>query len=252
MKKLKAFFNAAKSANGSLDLTMYGDIGEDWFSEGITAKGVKSQIDAAGAVDRISLRINSPGGDAFEGIAISNLLKAQGKPIDVFVDGIAASAASIIAMCGDSITMAPNSMLMIHNAWGVTAGNAADHRAYADVLDRVSAAIANTYLRTGLSKDEIQSMLDAETWMGAEECLEKGFCTAISGEESDEALAMAASFPRLQALRNVPERLKTAAGVADVGDDVADISNRPAQEKPEQPSNLSLYEAQLRLLGIRK
>ena len=115
---LKPFFRASvRNSTGVLEMMIYEQIGENWWSGGgVTAKSVKQRIDAAGPFSRLTLRINSPGGDAFEGIAILNMLRAQGKPIDVYVDGIAASAASIIAMCGDTITMGWGAMMMIHDS----------------------------------------------------------------------------------------------------------------------------------------
>ena len=120
---------------------------------------MKQQIDEAGPFTRLAVRINSPGGDAFEGVAIHNLLRAQGKPVDVYVDGIAASAASIIAMAGDTRSMGSNTMMMIHNAWSSCTGYADDMRKMADTLDRVSTAVAQTYIdRAGLSKDDVKDL----------------------------------------------------------------------------------------------
>ena len=101
-------------------------------------------------------------GDAFEGVAAYNILRAQGKPVDVYVDALAASSASIIAMAGDTITMGPNCIMMVHNAWSVSKGYAADMRKMADVLDTVSAAIGETYVsRTGLSVSRVKALMDA-------------------------------------------------------------------------------------------
>ena len=111
----------------------------------MTAKNVKQQLDSTG-FNRVSVRINSPGGDVFEGVAICNLLKACGKPVDVFIDGVAASSASIIAMAGSTISIANNALLMIHNAWSVAIGEAKDMRKMADTLDTVTASIAATSL----------------------------------------------------------------------------------------------------------
>lgn len=208
---LKPHFRAAVKDGGALELSIYDDIGENpWTGGGVSAKAVKQQLDkSAGNFGRISVRINSPGGDAFEGVAIGNLLQSAGVPVDVFVDGIAASAASIIAMAGTTRTMAKNAMMMIHNAWGFCAGNAADMAKTADTLNKVSESIANTYTETtGKSLAEIKTMMDDETWMGADDCVKHGFATAITPSGDNKALAMASGFKTLSKFRHTPESLK--------------------------------------------
>src|SRR5690606_16890660 len=134
--------------------------------------------------------INSPGGDVFAGQAILSMLKRHSARKVVYVDGLAASAASIVAMAGDTIRMPRNAMMMIHNAWTITAGNANDLREVADALDRVSETMIAAYAeKTGLDRDEIKALLDAETWMTAEEAVEKGFANEI-----EEAKQVAASL----------------------------------------------------------
>ena len=203
----KPFFRASVSTDGEFEILLYDEIGADWMGNGITAKSVRASLDAASAYSKIVLRINSPGGDAFEGIAIGNVLKATGKPIDVHVDGLAASAASIVAMCGDTITMASNAMMMVHNAWTLCAGYASDMRKMADTLDRISTSIAQTYVdKTSKPLDEIQALMDAESWMSATDCLEGGFCTAIAAA-NEPAIAMARGFKVLNLMKRVPESL---------------------------------------------
>lgn len=181
----------AVQADGTLELMVYEEIGENWWDGGgITAKSFKAQMDAAGNYSKILIRINSPGGDAFEGIALFNLIRASRKPVEVYVDGVAASSASIVAMAGDTITMRPNSMLMIHNAWTYVSGYADDMRKTADMLDRVSASIAQTYItRTKNSAADVKALMDAETWMTAQEALDKGFATAIADASAVAAAA---------------------------------------------------------------
>ena len=211
---------ASMASDGTLEIMVYGDIVdsatvsmlEAWGypSDGlISAASIKKQIDDAGDYSQISLRINSPGGDAFEGIAAYNILRAQGKPVNVYVDAIAASSASIIAMAGDTITMGPNCMMMIHNAWAAGVGDASEHRKLADVLDKVSESIGATYVqKTGKSADEVKELMDAETWMSAQDCMKNGFCTHIAEQADDQAMAMARGFKTLAKLRNVPAALR--------------------------------------------
>ena len=193
-------------------MLVYEDIGMNWWDGGgITAKTVKQAIDDAGAFDQILVRINSPGGDASEGIAIYNLLRSTRTPVAVCVDGIAASSASIVAMAGDSITMGPNSLMMVHNAWADGAGYASDHRKLAETLDTVSDAIAQTYIRrTGLGQDEVMALMDAETWLSAQDCLDQGFATAITEEAgiSETALALARRFKALGRMKHLPKALR--------------------------------------------
>ena len=215
---LQPGFRAGLKPDGTLEILIYEEIGEDYWSYdgGVTAKTIKQQIEAAGNYAGIRMRINSPGGDAFEGIAIYNLIRSEKKPVEVCVDGIAASSASIVAMCGDTITMGPNALMMIHNAWTWCMGYASDMRKMADALDKISGAIAQTYVtRTKKSTEEITALMDAETWLTAQECLVEGFCTQITSEPAIEenALAMARQFKSLGKLKKVPDRLKQATAV---------------------------------------
>jgi HK97 family phage prohead protease len=176
---------SAVTDDGILELFCYDDIGEGYWSEGITARSFRGKVESSPPFTSIRLRINSWGGDSFEGVTIGNYLKSLGKPIETVIDGIAASAASVIAMCGSTITMGPNTMMMVHNASTWCYGYASDMRQTADVLDAVSGAVAQTYVtRTGRTAEEIKTLLDAETWMDAKTCLEKGFCTKISETET--------------------------------------------------------------------
>jgi len=210
-------FRASVQSDGTLEMLVYDDIGESWDGDGICVKSMKQMIDQAGTHERYKLRINSGGGDVFEGIAIHNMLRAQGKPIESCIDGLAASAASVIAMCGDKISMGSSAMMMIHNCSSMACGYAADLRKEADVLDKISECAAQTYVdRTGMKLAAVQALMDAETWMSAQDCLDKGFCTDIMappvtpGEEDEEerVRVLAASFRSMYGYRNVPERFR--------------------------------------------
>lgn len=259
----------ALQADGTLELLIYGDIGESFWDEGITAKSVKDRLDGAGIYSKLLVRINSPGGDAFEGLAIYNVLRAAKKPIEVCVDGIAASAASVIAMCGDVITMGPNTMMMIHEASGGCFGLAADMTKMAEILTKVSASIGQTYeLRTKTPLDEVLALMAEETWMTAQECVDKGFANGIS--EQDEAsqqaaLAFARGFKLLGKMKNVPDKLKAEAEVqcecacencqdgdcancTNVDCEDPNCVDCPMQNTAAQSSDLSLYEARAKML----
>lgn len=218
----KSVFRAAVQSDGTFEMMVYGEIIDSttlsllesygYETDGfVSAIAVKKQLETAGPYTKIRVRINSPGGDAFEGVAIHNLLRAQGKPIETCVDGIAASAASIIAMAGSVRSMGHNAMLMIHNAWGGCVGNAADMRKMGDTLDKISESIAQTYVdRTGKSLDQVKAMMDDETWLSADDCMKNGFATAIAADPDEPALAMARNFKALAKLRHVPENLRPA------------------------------------------
>lgn len=166
-------------------------IGEDWFGNGLTSKRFVQELNDLGEVDEILVRINSPGGAVFDGVAIYNALKEHRARIDVLVEGLAASIASVIAMAGDRIRMGEGALMMIHNPWTLAIGDADDLRKTAETLDQVTEALIDIYqARTGLSRDEIRTMLDAETWFTAAQAVEKGFADeAATEDESDEAVA---------------------------------------------------------------
>lgn len=158
-------------------------IGEDFWGEGITAKAISEKLKSTSGEVRV--RINSPGGDMFEGLAIYNMLRAHNGAVNVEVLGLAASAASIIAMAGDTITMGPGSIMMIHNAWGVVIGNRHDMREAANVFDTFDNSMVKLYAaRTGRDRDDIAKMMDDETFLDAEEAVEAGFATAVDGSLS--------------------------------------------------------------------
>ncbi|WP_429771598.1 head maturation protease, ClpP-related [Bacillus smithii] len=202
------------SANdsNSADIFIYGDIvSYRWDESDTSASSFKEDLDNLGDVSTINLYINSPGGSVFEGIAIHNMLKRHKAKVNVYIDALAASIASVIAMAGDTIYMPKNSMLMIHNPWTFTYGNAAELRKMADDLDRIGNSSKQTYLQKAgdkLTEEKLQEMLDAETWLSADEAFEYGLCDVVQ-----EANQMAASinFDLLQKYKNVPENLLNMA-----------------------------------------
>lgn len=161
-------------------ITMFEVIGEDWWTGGgVTAKRISAALRSIGDKD-VTVKINSPGGDMFEGIAIYNLLRAHPAKVTVEVLGWAASAASIIAMAGDEIRMGLGTFMMVHNAWGVVIGNRHDMREAASLFDGFDGAIADIYeARTGMKRAEIVKLMDAETFMGPSEAVKNGFADAV-------------------------------------------------------------------------
>ena len=161
-------------------ITMFDIIGEDWWTGGgITAKGVASQLRAIG--DRpVEVQINSPGGDMFEGIAIYNVLREHPQPVTIKVMGMAASAASVIAMAGDTVEIGAASFIMIHNCWVLAMGNRHDMQETADFLAPFDSAMADVYAaRSGKTAAECAKWMDAETFMSGSQAIERGFADAL-------------------------------------------------------------------------
>ena len=208
-------------------ITIYDVIGENWEGNGVTAKRVSAALRSIG--DReITVSINSPGGDFFEGIAIYNLLREHPHQVIVKVVGLAASAASIIAMAGDEIQVAKTGFLMIHNAWVFAIGNRHDLRAAADTLDGFDTAMASLYADvSGQSIDEVTKLMDAESWISGEKAIEMGFATAlldadqvaIDGGSDGSSNAAIRKVDNLLAKQGLPrserrELLKTIKGMS--------------------------------------
>ncbi len=184
--KRRSWFRMASLANGEAEVVIYDEIGM-W---GITAAAFRESLLALGSFDSLTLRINSPGGEVFAGWAIYNMLDRLDCPITVYIDGIAASMASLVAMVGDTIIMPENAMMMIHDPAGFVMGTADDMRDIADVLDRMKLSIINAYARkSGLPSDEISQIMSDETWYTAAEAVAAGFA-----DEVEEAVRAAATF----------------------------------------------------------
>jgi ATP-dependent Clp endopeptidase proteolytic subunit ClpP len=163
------------------ELEIYGDIGPDWYGEGITGKYVANWLKAyAKDAPEVTVRINSPGGWVSEGIAIHNILASHKARMKMIVDGFALSAASVITMAGDEIQMMPGSIFMIHPAAGGCFGTAEDMQVTASALTKMSTSIADIYAaRTGKTREECVALMDAESWFTAEEALAAGLCDTV-------------------------------------------------------------------------
>lgn len=177
------------------DLYIFGDIiAWRWFEEDVSAGSFQKDLEAIGQVDTLNVHINSCGGDVFEGIAIYNLIKNYNAVKNVYIDGIAASIASVIAMAGDNIYMSNTSVMMIHNCWTWASGNAEDLRKTADDMDKVMQAIRNAYLsKVNIDEDKLKQLLDDESYLLADECIEMGFCSEIIEYDEEEKELSASS-----------------------------------------------------------
>src|SRR5699024_9196072 len=168
----------------------------------------KNELDALGNVDQINMYVNSPGGSVFEGITIHNMLKRHKAKVVANVDALAASIASVIIMAADEVRMPSNSMLMIHNPWTFTIGNASDLRKEADDLDRIGKSSMQSYIdKAGdkITEEKLQEVLDAETWLSADEAYEYGLCDVVEGANE---MAACISEKYMNRYQNVPNQLK--------------------------------------------
>ncbi|UHQ21899.1 Clp protease ClpP [Lysobacter sp. 5GHs7-4] len=218
---------AEKTADEDRSISVYDVIGYDyWTGEGVTAKRVASALRSIGE-GPVTVNINSPGGDMFEGLAIYNLLREHKGEVTIKVLGLAASAASVIAMAGDNVQIARAGFLMVHNAWAVAIGNRHDFRAYADYLEPFDRAMADIYsARTGLDAKAIAKLMDKESWIGGADAIEDGFADELlpsdqvakkdskasaSAVRRVECALRAAGMPKSDAMRLISE-LKSSAG----------------------------------------
>lgn len=185
---MKKILNQIKQmATNSADIYIYGDIYDSWWDdESNSAISLKDKLLELGDISEINLHINSLGGDVFEGLAMFNLLKQHKANVKVYIDGVAASIASVIAMAGDKIYMPKNSMMMIHNCWSYASGNSKEFRKLADDLDKIMESSIESYMsKINITKDELKELLDNETWLTAQECFDMGFADELLAISDD-------------------------------------------------------------------
>ncbi|WP_263080069.1 Clp protease ClpP [Endozoicomonas sp. Mp262] len=200
LNKSRAWYSLKNQSGQPAELLIYDVIG-DWA--GLSARQLVNTLKDIEA-DEITVRINSPGGSVFDGIAIYNALRYHKAHIHVRIEGLAASIASVIAMAGDTIHMAENALLMIHNPFSWVGGDAEELRKMADMLDKTTEVIAQTYCsQCALEPEEVKELMDEETWFTAEEANQKGLVDAI-----DSPVKIAASFD-LSGFNKAPEGVKS-------------------------------------------
>lgn len=177
---------AEVSKEGTAEIYLYDAIG-GWWS-GIDAEWFRRELEAVKGAKRLNLFVNSPGGDVFEAKTMLSLLERFDAEKVVYVDGLVASAATFLVMGANRIVTVPHGTWMIHNAWGIAAGEAKSMRAYADLLDMVTGDIAGIYERhTKQPLEKLRGLMDAETWMTAEQAKELGFTHAVGTYREDNA-----------------------------------------------------------------
>ena len=197
-------------------LELYGTIAEEsWFDDDVTPKMFHDEL-FSGTGDVI-IWINSPGGDCVAASQIySMLMDYQGK-ITVKIDGIAASAASVVAMAGTEVLMAPTALMMIHNPATVAFGDHTDMKKAIEMLDQVKESIINAYeIKTGLARDKLSRLMDSETWMNANKAIEMGFADALMEDVKKTHDEEAYSFSQKQTNNVLINKLVKTAGTSAV------------------------------------
>lgn len=252
-KEKKTFWSFKALANGVGELFLYGIVEsqEPWWSDGdtITPKRFKQDLYALGDVTTINVYINSDGGDVFAGQAIHSMLKRHKAHINVYVDGIAASIASVVAMAGDTVYMPRNAMMMIHNPMTGGWGNAERLRKLADQLDSIAESMIAAYEdKSGQTHDKIVEIMGAETWLSADEAVELGFADEIE-DSMQVAASLNAGVLKVNGQEMDLSKFKHPPKLAFLPPDNPETEKKPPIVKQESMDLLSLYEKKLELQG---
>lgn len=230
----------AKDNSNEADLYLYLEIaswGGGWSAH--SAKSFKSELDDLGEINILNIYINSPGGDVFEGNAIYNILKRKATKcqLNIYIDGLAASIASVIAMSG-KVMMPKNTMLMIHNAWTYAIGNSNELRKLADDMDKINKSIKEAYLnKAGLKLDEetITNLMDNETWLTAQEAYDYGLCDEVLEEKN---IAAKYDDEVLRNFKNVPKAFFVAENEENQQQNVMDQETKALIERINNKSKI--------------
>jgi ATP-dependent protease ClpP protease subunit len=185
-------------ARNKAEVLIYDPIGENWFGDGLTAKRFRDDLAGLGDVSEIVVRINSPGGEVFDGFAIYTALKEHKARVVVHVDGLAASIASVIAMAGDEIVVGTGAMFMVHSPWTIAIGDSDDMRSVAEMLDKTEVGLVDAYVaRTGQARATVEEWMQGETWFTRDEAIEAGLADrradAAAAAEKDEGTSEASA-----------------------------------------------------------
>lgn len=203
---------------------------ESWFDDDITPGLFKSELEKNNG--DITVWINSPGGDVIAAAQIYNMLMDHKGNVTVKIDGIAASAASVIAMAGTKVLMSPVSMMMIHNPMTIAFGDKAEMKRAISMLDEIKDSIINAYeIKTSLSRDKISKLMDEETWMNANKAMEMGFCDDIMKREINEDLdspSISSMYSSVKVMNHLMDKIATKAKIKGLKKDVKaeELNNR--------------------------
>ena len=226
---MKKFWNWIRdeTAPDARILRLEGAIAEEsWFDDEVTPAAFKAELTSGSGP--ITVWINSPGGDCVAAAQIYNMLMDYPADVTVRIDGIAASAASVIAMAGTKVQMSPVSVMMIHNPLTVAMGDSDEMRRAIQLLDEVKESIINAYeIKTGLSRAKLSHLMDGETWMNAKKALELGFCDEILyQQEAEPAPEDSFTFSRRAVTNSLLDKLKTRIPKPDNRVSAADLQKR--------------------------
>ena len=255
MERWNGGIRAARDGDNSISI--FDVIGADYWGEGVTAGRIAGALRSLGGAD-VTVNINSPGGDMFEGLAIYNLLREYEGRVTVKVLGLAASAASVIAMAGDDVQIGRGAFLMIHNCWVYAMGNRHDLAQIAADMEPFDKAMSDIYqARSGLDAATVDKMMDGETYIGGSEAVEKGFADSLlsADEIADDDDSPAAALRKLDALlaktdtpRSERRKLLKALSGSKPGA-AASYDGTPGATEEINPDNLKQLEDALAAFG---
>ena len=241
MKKFWKWKNQAETETAPAERTLFlnGTIAEEsWFDDDVTPQLFRDELESGGG--DITVWINSPGGDCIAAAQIYNMLSDYKGHITVKIDGIAASAASVIAMAGDEVLMSPVAMMMIHNPATIAIGDTADMKKAIEMLDEVKESIMNAYeIKTGLNRTKISHLMDAESWFNAKKAVELGFADEILFDKEKEENPEEKKEEKEEELEAI---LFSRSAVTN------SFFNKLISGKPEKKVNISELEKRLSLL----
>lgn len=251
-KKFWAWKNQAdEGGTEARVLELYGTIAEEsWFDDDITPAQFREELFAGSG--SVTVWINSPGGDCIAASQIYTMLMDYKDNVTVKIDGIAASAASVIAMAGTEVLMAPTALMMIHNPATIAMGDHEDMQKAIEMLDEVKESIINAYeIKTSLTRAKLSHLMDAETWMNANKAVELGFADGILEDEKAADIAVPAyAFSRKTVQAALMNKITAKAKPVQKADIPADAqTDTPAQ--PEEPAGRSVDELKARLNTIK-
>ena len=239
---MRHFWNWVKNEDATRTLYLEGVIAEEsWFADDVTPAMFKEELYSGDGP--ITLHINSPGGDCFAASQIYTMLMEYPNDVTVQIDGMAASAASVIAMAGTRVQMSPTSMMMIHNPFTMAMGDSEEMRKAIQLLDEVKESIINAYeIKTGQSRTKLSHLMDSETWMNAWKAKELGFCDEVmfaEGDQPDTKNVSGFSYARKTAAACLMNRL------------VASVPKAEPEKAPANETRVSTAAAENRLLKTK-
>lgn len=229
----RKFWNWVRNDNEDRILILNGEISsETWYGDEITPQIFRSELNSGQG--KVTVWINSPGGDCFAAAQIYNMLMEYPGCVDVHIDGIAASAASVIAMAGNHVAISPVGMMMIHNPATVSIGDEREMKKAMDMLSEVKESIINAYeIKTGLPRKQLSNMMNAESWFNARKALELGFADSVlyDGDDDDDIKDEGMIFSRAAVTNSLLDKLKAQ------------------MTKPDKRVEASVFHKRLELIG---